>query len=425
MCMIKPDWNKFKAKFSENPQNNFEWLCYLLFCQEYNKPYGIFRFKNQSGIETNPIIKDNDVIGWQAKFYETKLSDHKDDLIDTITKSKRDYPNLTKIIFYTNQEWGQGKIQTDPQGKIEVEQKAKEAEIEIAWRTASFFESPFVTINNNSIAQHFFSLEKSIITLLEAKQAHTESVLYEIQTSIDFNTQNLEIDRSAALKNIQGEFNQKQILIISGVGGAGKTAVIKNLYRELKGEVPFYVFKANEFKLNNINELFNELDLKTFIEAHKDEETKIIVIDSAEKLLELQNTDPIKEFLFNLIENSWKIIFTTRNNYLEDLNYQFIEIYKIVPFNFDIQNLTQEEIKKISQNYDFLLPNDHKLLDLIKNPFYLSEYLRHYKKEENIDYLTFKKKLWNKIIRKANPAREQCFLQVSFQRANQSQFCNT
>jgi energy-coupling factor transporter ATP-binding protein EcfA2 len=422
MCMIKPDWNKFKAKFSENPQNNFEWLCYLLFCQEYNKPYGIFRFKNQSGIETNPIIKDNDVIGWQAKFYESKLSDHKDDLIDTITKSKKDYPNLTKIIFYTNQEWGQGKSQTDPQGKIEIEQKAKEAKIEIEWKTASFFESPFVTINNNSIAQHFFSLEKGIITLLEAKQVHTESVLYEIQTSIGFNTQKLEIDRSAALKNIQRELSQKQILIISGVGGAGKTALIKNLYMELKGEVPFYVFKANEFTLDNIKELFNEFDLKIFIEAHKNEETKIIVIDSAEKLLELPNTDPVKEFLFNVIQNNWKIIFTTRNNYLEDLNYQFIEIHKIVPFNFDIQNLTQEELKKLSQNYNFLLPNDPKLLDLIKNPFYLSEYLRHYKIEENIDYLTFKKKLWNKIIRKANPAREQCFLQIAFQRANQSQF---
>jgi len=420
--MIKPDWNKFKAKFSENPQNSFEWFCYLLFCQENNKPYGIFRFKNQSGIETNPIVKDNDVIGWQAKFYETTLSDHKDDLIDTITKSIRDYPTLTKIIFYTNQEWGQGKIQTDPQAKIEIEQKAKEAKIEIEWRTASYFESSFVTISNNSLAQHFFSLEKSIITLLEAKQTHTESVLSEIQTSIDFNTQKLEIDRSVALKNIQEELNQKQILIISGVGGAGKTALIKKLYWELKEKVPFYVFKANEFNLNNINELFNEFDLKAFIEAHKDEETKIIVIDSAEKLLELPNTDPIKEFLLKLIQNNWKIIFTTRNIYLEDLNYQFIEIHRIVPFNFDIQNLTQEELETLAHDYVFLLPHDPKLLDLIKNPFYLSEYLRHYKKEENIDYLTFKKNLWNKIIRKANPAREQCFLQIAFQRANQSQF---
>ena len=69
MNMIKPDWNKFKAKFSENPQSNFEWFCYLLFCQEFNKPFGIFRYKNQSGIETNPIIKGDEIISWQAKFF--------------------------------------------------------------------------------------------------------------------------------------------------------------------------------------------------------------------------------------------------------------------------------------------------------------------------------------------------------------------
>ncbi|MDQ1325806.1 MAG: hypothetical protein QG564_930 [Campylobacterota bacterium] len=68
--MIKPNWDIFRAKFSENPQYNFEWFCYLLFCKEYNKKFGVFRYKNQAAIETNPIEVDNEVIGWQAKFYK-------------------------------------------------------------------------------------------------------------------------------------------------------------------------------------------------------------------------------------------------------------------------------------------------------------------------------------------------------------------
>jgi hypothetical protein len=51
--MIKANWDIFRKKFSENPQGNFEWLCYLLFCKEFNKPFGIFRFKNQSAIEAH------------------------------------------------------------------------------------------------------------------------------------------------------------------------------------------------------------------------------------------------------------------------------------------------------------------------------------------------------------------------------------
>ena len=67
--MIKANWDIFRAKFSENHQGNFEWFCYVLFCKEFNQSHGIFRYKNQSAIETDPIQKDNEIIGWQAKFY--------------------------------------------------------------------------------------------------------------------------------------------------------------------------------------------------------------------------------------------------------------------------------------------------------------------------------------------------------------------
>lgn len=419
--MIKPNWHNFQAKFNDNPQKYFEWFCYLLFCQEFDKPAGIFRYKNQSGIETNPITKCGEVIGWQAKFYDTKLSDHKPELIKMVTESKRDYPNLTKTIFYTNQEWGQGKKDNDPVAKKEVEQKAGESGIAIEWRTAGFFESPIVSVENEKIAKHFFTPGKSIFDLLEEKQKHTENVLIEIQTDIDFNGKKIEIDRGELLSRLRENLNQKQILVVSGVGGVGKTAVIKKLYENVKDDVPFYVFKASEFNKNNISDLFKEYDLEDFVDAHREETHKIVIIDSAEKLLDLTNTDPFKEFLATLIKDKWQIIFTTRNNYLEALNCDFIEIYKITPGNFDVHNLDQTELAAIARTYDFNLPEDGKLLELIKNPFYLNEYLRFYT-GENIDYVNFKEKLWSRIIVKANPAREQCFLTTAVQRANEGQF---
>lgn len=131
--LIKTDWDIFKAKFSTNPQDAFEWMCYLLFCNEFRVKTGIFRYKNQSAIETNPVSSSGVNVGWQAKFYEAALSTHKNDLLETITKAKRDYPDLNKIIFYTNSEWGQNKGK-EPQGKIEVETKAKANNLEIEWR---------------------------------------------------------------------------------------------------------------------------------------------------------------------------------------------------------------------------------------------------------------------------------------------------
>jgi hypothetical protein len=425
--MIKPDWNIFKAKFSENPQNNFEWLCYLLFCVEFGKEFGIFRYKNQSGIETNPVYVDREVIGWQAKFYETTLSDHKSDLIKTLIKSKRDYSDLTKIIFYTNQEWGQSHNsrnpeQNDPQAKVDIESKAKDLNIQIEWRTASFFESPFVAQKNELIVQHFFSFEKSIVQLLAEKQSHAESILEDIQTSIDFHGEKIEINRNALLERIISEIEKEQVLIVTGTGGVGKTAVIKRLYEDQKTFTPFYIFKASEFEINNVNNLFGEYSLQDFIEAHKEEKKKLVVIDSAEKLLDLENTDPFKEFVSVLIKHEWKIIFTARSNYLSDLDMQFIDQYQVKPFKFYIEPLSVEELTGFSQAYNFSLPTDTKLLELLRTPFYLNEYLRFYNNDELIDYQNFKEKLWNKLIKKSKPIREQCFMKIAFQRANEGQF---
>ena len=233
--MIKPSWEIFRAKFSENPQFNFEWFCYLLFCREFNKPFGIFRYKNQSAIETDPIEIDGQFIGWQAKFYDSTLSNHKDDLIDTIDRAKRDYPTISKIVIYTNQEWGQYKGK-EPQGKKDAESKAKEFGIELDWRTASFFESSFVVVDSEIISQHFFSLDKSIVNFLQEQETHSENILFDIQTTIVFNDQAIEIDRTDDLKKLKE--SSAQVIILSGVAGVGKTALIKNYYEQIKGEIP-------------------------------------------------------------------------------------------------------------------------------------------------------------------------------------------
>lgn len=417
--MIKPNWDIFKTKFSENPQKDFEWFCYILFCKEFKQEKGIFRYKNQSAIETNPIKYEENIIGWQAKFYEATLSEKKDEILETLIKAKRDYPSITKVLFYTNKEWGQNKGKK-PQGLIEIEQKEKELGITLVWRCASYFEHDFVSLENETIAKHFFTNDKSIFDLIDDLISHTDNIFTEIQTDIAFNGTKIKIDRSNELIRVIN--TDQKVIILSGTGGVGKTALIKDFYEGIKQEISFYLFKATEFELRNINEFFINHNFQEFIDAHKKEDKKFIVIDSAEKLLDLKNTDPFKEILSILVENNWTIIFTTRDNYLEDLNYQFFEIYKIAPTNIPLNTLDINILINLSDKYLFQVPKDEKLLELIKNPFYLAEYLKYYKVNEELDYKNFKDKLWNKIIIKSKPAREQCFLEIAFQRANDGQF---
>ncbi|HWL22380.1 MAG TPA: AVAST type 4 anti-phage nuclease Avs4, partial [Ureibacillus sp.] len=114
--------------------------------------------------------------------------------------------------------------------------------------------------------------------------------------------------------------------------------------------------------------------------------------------------------------------FTARSNYLSDLDMQFIDHYKVKPFKFYVEALSMKELVEYAEEYGFKLPSDEKLLEVLRNPFYLNEYLRFYDNEEVVDYLNFKEKLWNRLIKKSKPNREQCFMKIAFQRAKEGQF---
>ena len=82
------NWGAFKAKYNKRESWAFEQLCYLLFCTEFNNRVGLFRYKNQTGIETEPLEKEGKYYGFQSKYYTTSIDENKDDIIDSIKKAK-------------------------------------------------------------------------------------------------------------------------------------------------------------------------------------------------------------------------------------------------------------------------------------------------------------------------------------------------
>ena len=335
--LIKLNWEIFKAKFSENPQDNFEWFCYLLFSKEYNQPYGTHRYKNQSGIETDPITVGNEVIGWQSKFYEDTLSSHKEDLLGTLTKTKRDNPNITKIILYTNSEWGQGQGTKEPKAKIETEEKANELNIELIWRTRSYFESPFVCQDERDISRYFFELDSKweltsygFLDTLKSKYLNdfkTISLLTKTQKPIDeifINLSLIEDAKDEDIKKIishesfldrddfphdEDDFmdisellNQSSKSLIYGTAGIGKTTLCKYIsYMWAKGEIyqkfdyviyiPLRQWKHDGIK-GAIKDYYFSLDDENITFDLKDNNNKILFLfDGYDELKEEKKQD--------------------------------------------------------------------------------------------------------------------------------------
>lgn len=432
--IAKIDWNNFRVKFSNQEQSAFERLCYLLFCKEFSKDTGIFRFKNHAGIETDPIEMNGQIIGWQAKFYTTKLSEHKQDFIDSIDTTKTRHSGVNKIIFFTNQEFGQDSKKTDPPYKTYIENYAKAKGIDIEWKTASYFESPFVCEQNFSIAQYFFSLKNDVLDSIAELSHYAESILKPIHSEISFGSEKIKLDRSSVVASLKDMARDSSVTILSGGAGVGKTAVVKDFYEATKDTAPVFVFKATQFRnISHINQLFQNyggITASEFIREHGGISPKYIIFDSAEKLSEIEDQDVFRLYLSDLLQHGWGVIFTVRYNYLDDLRFQLKEVYGASFASLNIPNLTHEELEKISTSHGFELPKNERLTDLLTTPLYLNEYLQIYANiKEDISYADFRDIVWRRHIQDSSHQsgnlhrrRQDCFLKVAQKRANEGGF---
>lgn len=433
--LTEANWGNFRAKFNGREQGTFEWLCSLLFYLEHGRPTGALRYFNQPGIEAEPVTVGTEVIGWQAKFIGSDLSKYKAKLIGAIDTAKAQHPTLTQLHFYLNVDFGRSKRPgvKDPPYKTEIEAHAKAKGVAVTWKTASFFETPFVCETNANIAGHFFTLGASVIDFVREIARHTDAVLAPIHSAIVVEGKSIKIDRRSVLSRLKDTLSRSSLMIVSGEAGVGKTAVVKDLYDEVKGSAPFFVFKATEFNVSHVNQLFRGYGAFTFsdfIGEHEDFAEKYVVVDSAEKLSDLERPEVFQEFLSTLRSSGWRVLFTTRLSYLEDLKYAFIELYR-TPFEpLNIPGLTQKELVALSAAYGFSLPENERLRGLLQNPFYLNEYLRiDPKGSGTANYAEFREAIWNRQIARSSyqkdnihRKREERFLEIARRRAASGRF---
>ncbi len=174
------NWNSFKAKYDRREQWAFENMAYFLFCSENDCPIGVFRYKNQPGIETEPIERDGSLVGFQAKYYDCSIAQKKNDIKNSIDEAKKFHPTISKLLFYINNEFSKNtQTKGAPKYKTEIEQYANSKNIIIDWRVPSQMEFQLVQPKNMWIRDIFFgkngidpvffdlNLDKSIANLGE------------------------------------------------------------------------------------------------------------------------------------------------------------------------------------------------------------------------------------------------------------------
>lgn len=334
--MIKQNWEIFSSKF-ENKEEIFEWFSYLLFCREFNLPKGWFGFKNQSAIEKEPIQVNDEFIGFQAKFYTTSLSDHKDDFLEMLVKARRDYPSLTKILIYTNKSWSQAysqkeKKQTEPQALKDIQSKAEELEIELVWREASFFESEFVCLENDDLSRYFFT-EHPMQGWQRFNDWSNTKAKIEAEYFVDENVKVISpnhhrdngINVIDGINEIREKLNKGGTSVrLVGLSGVGKTRFSQALFDERIGEKSLDHRNVWYCDLGDSPTPLPEHFIDELIKKHK---PFILIVDNCGQDTHANLTKNIKETQISLLTIEYDI--------KDDLP-ENTEVYKLKPISEEI-----------------------------------------------------------------------------------------
>lgn len=246
--LVKPDWDVFKAKFHSNPQEYFEWFSYLLFCREFDLDKGWHGYKDQPAVEKEPINVGSEVVSFQAKFYQAELSQKKTALTKMLRDARRHYPQLTKIIFYTNQTWTLNypeKVKNVTQTEKDIEALALSLNIEIDWRTdESFFHSPFVCVTNSDLSRYFFD-DNDYKGWKRFSDWSSKSIDIDAEYYIDKDVKIISPNHNnmksttvvEGLNEIRAKLVQKKSSIrLVGLSGVGKTRFAQALFDKRIGE---------------------------------------------------------------------------------------------------------------------------------------------------------------------------------------------
>lgn len=215
------------------------------------------------------------------------------------------------------------------------------------------------------------------------------------------------IDRTLTRKLILESINQSDISIVTGYPGVGKSSIIKDIFNaELSDALPI-IFKADQLNKTSLAQVFSEIginhnliDLFSLISTTQN---KIIVIDSAEKLLEAQPDSAFKQLLSIVSNKGIKLLLTCRSYAVNIIKQKFsIDSKKINVV--DIPLLKDEEIELVKKEFPQLtdLLSNTKINEVLRSPKYLDFTISAIKGNENIsDKITFsefKEILWNEVI---------------------------
>ncbi len=186
------------------------------------------------------------------------------------------------------------------------------------------------------------------------------------------------IDRAQQITEISELYEVNDFLFVTGARGVGKSGVVKDFISTKGKDVPVFYLRAEDLDKNHLNDVFTSIGMNSTlgqIEGYFSLlKEKILVIESLEKVLELNYQDAFIDLLQYIKKQAgWTIIATGRDYAYQQLTFNYLQPSAIQFDSVNVEELTTDQVAQVSEHIPELtgLISNDSLTELLKVPFFI------------------------------------------------------
>ncbi|KPH94810.1 hypothetical protein AMS58_09845 [Pseudoalteromonas porphyrae] len=186
------------------------------------------------------------------------------------------------------------------------------------------------------------------------------------------------IDRAEQIAEISELCEVNDFLFVTGARGVGKSGVVKDFISTKGKDVPVFYLRAEDLDKNHLNDVFTSIGMSSTlgqIEGYFSLlKEKILVIESLEKVLELNYQDAFIDLLqYIKKQTGWTIIATGRDYAYQQLTFNYLQPSTIQFDSVNVEEFTTDQVAQVSEHIPELtgLISNDSLTELLKVPFFI------------------------------------------------------
>ena len=226
-----------------------------------------------------------------------------------------------------------------------------------------------------------------------------------------------------------------KFVFISGARGCGKSGLVQEFFHYMKDRAPVFCFRAEDFDKVHLDNVFSSIGMKSSLsnleEGFAMMPKKYLILESIEKVLELQNTNAFTDLLQFVCQHSdWTIIASGRDYAYQPITFNLLQPSKIKHETLTVENFSEAEVEYLCDNLEYLKPlsTNPSIKKLIQNPFFAELAYRVCKAGGQFSAGDSEKKfrtiVWRNVILKEHERikglpskRRKTFIDIAVQRA--------